>query len=128
MEDQRTLVDIELPTSGLTAKVVTYFLRSESRAISVAQYSGAKVRYINDEVVVDELAPDFVQRKNEALAFAAVKKLVKKDGTEVAWNNQALQNLPEPDYNILLLAASRVSVGQHPVSSGDDPEVPSKKK
>ncbi len=131
MEDQRTLVDIELPTSGLIAKVVTYFLRSESRAISVAQYEGAKVKYVNDEVVIDQLAPDFVQRKQEKKVLTLVKKLFSKDGTEQPFNAQSLQNLPEPDFNILLLACDRVLDGQHPTTqegSTAHPEVPSKKK
>lgn len=107
----RPLNEISLPLSGKTAKVVTYFLRGETKVIEAKKYEGAKTRFVGGETVIDEIPTDFVQREEDALLLQGVKMITNDTGTEQPFTQRELDQLPDSDSILLLKELRKVQSG-----------------
>lgn len=112
----RPLNDVKLPLSGKTAKVVTYFLRGETKAIEARKYEGAKTKFVGGETVIDEIPTDFVQREEDSLLLQGVKFITDDNGTEQPFTKQDLDSLPDSDSTLLLTQLRKAQRGDQAVS------------
>ncbi len=112
----RPLSEVKLPLSGKTAKVVTYFLRGEMKAIEASKYEGAKTRFVGGETVIDEIPTDFLQREEDALLLQGVKAITDDNGTDHPFTRQDLDSLPDSDGVLLLTQLRKVQRGDQAVS------------
>lgn len=104
---ERPTKKVELPISGMTAEVVTYFTRGESKQIEARQNEGVKTKFVGGEPVMEELPANYVQRRFDAMLEIGVKKLVAGNNKEVEVNEENLNSLPDRDAKVLINELSK---------------------
>lgn len=118
---ERPTKELKLKTSGFTVKVVTFLTRGEAKAVDMKRYEGGKIEYINDEVQIKSISPEFLSKQEDELVKLGTKEITDKDGKTVENTQEFFDSLPDEDFR-LILASLRLA------QAGVGEEEPSKKK
>jgi len=109
---ERPLKEVKLPGSGFIAKIVTFLTRGEVKTIDAKRLEGAEAEYVGDEVKISKLSPNMIQRQNDALLFVGVKQLIGDNNEAIEITEEAIDNLPNKDANILLKELRIIQAGK----------------
>ena len=105
---ERPTKEIKLPTSGSTAKIVTFFTRGEAKGMKNSWTQGKKMKYVNDDVVIDEIPANYRQLDEDALLLAGIRSIIDKTGVDVPVSAEVIDSLPDKDTALLLFELQKV--------------------
>ena len=71
-----------------------------------------KIKYVNDDIVVDDIPADFKQRQEDALLMTGVKKLTDTKGVDIPLSIEFFDTVDSRDIEALLFELVKVRAGQ----------------
>jgi hypothetical protein len=104
----RPLREVELPVTKYKAKIVTFFTRGESKELRQVLDKDKKVKYINDEIVIEDIPANIVVLKEDALLKVGIKALFDDKGASISIVDNTMDDLPDKDVSFLLKELRKV--------------------
>ena len=98
---ERPTKQIKLPVSKYIADIATFFTRGESKEIYKSQWEGSETKYVNDELVIENVPVDSQQKRDDAILLHGIEKL-SFDGKDIVVDQNIIDELPDKDMQLLL--------------------------
>jgi hypothetical protein len=102
---ERPTKEVKLPTSGKTADIVTFFTRGERKRIDDVRNKGGIMKYQGGQSVIEGIHPNFLNNQEDEMLSIGVIKI---DGVLVSGNRAVLDEMADPDTEVLIAALTDV--------------------